>query len=340
VGPTGKRAVAYATAGVFSAAGVAFALSHRYWRRHQGLSAPCDPELSLPEDVAHRVFAMRDGGESHLIEKGEGPAVVLLHGANLSAEAWSYQLRDLAGSHRVLALDLRGHGLSSAGSEEVTISAMADDVAEVLVALDLDHAVLAGHSMGGMVCQRVTRLHPELLGTRIGAIALIATSGGLGLPVPSWGLLAAAVGRVAGAGVGIWRPDQPALPTGDVGYLASRLGFGRRPRPAEVAETLRMLRSMAPDVFTTLVGEVLAFEERTPFGDVQVPVAVAVGTSDHLTPPLFARRLAAGFEHASLHEYSGAGHVLMYERRREITKLLESLSARAGTGPSTAAGGP
>ena len=215
--------------------------------------------------------------------------MVLLHGANLSAEVWSYQMRDLAGSHRVLALDLRGHGLSSAGSEEVTISAMADDVAEVLTALELDHVVLAGHSMGGMVCQRVARLHPELCGTRIGAIALIATSGGLGLPVPSWGLLAAAVGRVAGAGVGIWRPDQPALPTGDVGYLASRLGFGRRPRPAEVAETLRMLRAMEPDVFTDLVGELLAFEEKEAFGDIEVPVAVAVGTSDHLTPPLFTR---------------------------------------------------
>ena len=63
---------------------------------------------------------------------------------------------------------------------------MADDVAEVLVALDLERAVIAGHSMGGMVCLRLARRHPELLGTRVGAIALIATSGGLGLPVPSW----------------------------------------------------------------------------------------------------------------------------------------------------------
>ena len=259
-------------------------------------------------------------------------AEVLLHGANLSAEVWSYQLRDLAEAHRVIALDLRGHGLSSAGSEDVTISAMAGDVAEVLAALDLGQAVLVGHSMGGMVCQRVARAHPELLGTRIGAIVLMGTSGGLGLPVPSWGRLAAAVGRVAGAGVGIWRPGRPALPTGDTGYLASRLGFGRRPRPAEVVATLRMLRSMDPEVFTGLVGEVLGFEEKAPFGDLDVPVVVAVGTSDHLTPPLFARRLAAGFDQASLHEYEGAGHMLMYERREEIADLLGAVSARVGTG--------
>jgi pimeloyl-ACP methyl ester carboxylesterase len=328
VAPSGKRAVAYATAGVLSAAGIAYALSHQYPRRHRGAAERGDPELAVPDDVEHRVLVMRDGGESHLIERGQGPTVLLLHGANLSADVWSYQLRDLALTHRVIALDLRGHGLSRAGAEGVTISAMAGDVAEVLAELDIGPVVLAGHSMGGMVCLRVARRHPDLFGTRIGAIALIATSGGLSLPVASWGRLAATVSRVAGAGVGIWRPGRSTVPTGDAGYLASRLGFGRRPRPAEVAATLRMLRAMDPEVFTGLVGEVLGFEERAAFGNVEVPVVVAVGKSDHLTPPPFARRLAAGFEHASLFEYDGAGHMLMYERREEISGLLEALSAR------------
>ena len=168
----------------------------------------------------------------------------------------------------------------------------------------------------------------------------MGTSGGLGLPVPSWGRLAAAVGRVAGAGVGMWRPGRPALPTGDTGYLASRLGFGRRPRPAEVAATLRMLRSMDPEVFTGLVGEVLGFEEKAPFGDLDVPVVVAVGTSDHLTPPpLSPGGWQPGFERASLNEYDGAGHMLMYERREEIDDLLDALSARAVAARGFTAGG-
>ena len=328
--PSDKRVVAYATAAVFSAAGLAFALSHRYLRTHESSAAP-DPELAVPDDVVHREIAMRDGGEIHLIERGEGPPLMLLHGASLSSEAWSYQLRDLAPNHRVIALDLRGHGLSTAGHEGVTISAMADDVDEVLIALDLSDVVLAGHSMGGMVCLRLARHHPELVGTRIGAIALIGTSCGLGVPVPSWGRLSAAVSRVAGAGVGIWRPARTALPTGDTGYLASRIGFGRRARPVEVVETLRMLRATEPEVFTGLVGEVLAFEEREEFGGVEVPVVVAVGTSDHLTPPLYARRLVAGFENATLVEYEGAGHMLMYERRAEISDLLDKLSARVSS---------
>ncbi|MGO8722811.1 MAG: alpha/beta fold hydrolase [Acidimicrobiales bacterium] len=326
--PDAKRAVALVAAGAFSVAGVAFAVSHEYTRRLRRSGAHDDPELSVPDGVGHRVLAMRDGGESHLIELGEGPPVVLLHGANLSAEVWSYQLRDLSEKHRVLALDLRGHGLSRAGSEDVTIPAMAEDVAQVLEELDLDRAVLVGHSMGGMVSLRLFRCHPELLGTRIGAVALVATSAGVGLPSPSWARLASAVSLVAGAGVGIWRPGR-SFATADAGYLASRVGFGRKARPAEVAATMRMLRAVDPQVFAKLVSEVLGFNESAPYGDIGVALAVAVGSSDHLTPPLYARRLAAGFERAELSEYAGAGHMLMYERREEIDELLTALSARA-----------
>jgi len=326
VAPDAKRAVAYLAAGAFSAAGVAFALSHEYTRRIRRRSSPSDPELSMPEDVTHHVLAMRDGGEAHLVEAGEGPALVLLHGANLSAQVWSYQLRDLSSMCRVIAMDLRGHGSSRAGSEDVTITAMAGDVAEVLAALDLERAVLVGHSMGGMVSLRLARCHKELLAKRVGALALISTSAGIGLPVPNWRRLMGAVGLLAGAGVGIWHPGEAVVRT-DAGYLASRLGFGHHPRPAEVAMTMGMLRAMDPQIFGKLVSEVLGFEESASFGDLGVPVAVAVGSSDRLTPPLHARKMAASIEHASLNEYPGAGHMLMYERRDEIDELLSSLSA-------------
>ncbi|HLN04655.1 MAG TPA: alpha/beta hydrolase [Acidimicrobiales bacterium] len=329
--PRGKQILAYAAAGALGAAGIAYGVSRAYASRRQRRAAPDDPDLGVPADVVHHALLMRDGGESHLIERGVGPAVLLLHGASLSADVWSYQLRDLAEWHRVIALDLRGHGRSSAGSEGVTISAMAGDVAEVVAALDLERAVLAGHSLGGMVCLRLARRHPHLLGTQVGAIALISTSDGMGLPLLSWDRLASAVGRVAGSGAGLLRAGRPAIPAGDVGYLASRLGFGRHPRPAQVAATLRMLRATEPGVFTGLIAEVLGFEERAPFGEVGVPVAIAVGTSDRLTPPHFARRLAGSIRHASLNEYVDAGHMLMYERREEIDDLLDALCAKVAS---------
>ena len=294
------RVAGIAAVGVLSAAGLAYGISREYVRRQRASEPGQDPELVAPDDVLHSTLVMRDGGELHLIERGDGPPVLLLHGASLAAEVWSYQLRDLAQAHRVIALDLRGHGRSVPGSEGVTISSMADDTAEVVAALELERAVVAGHSLGGMVCLRMARRHPNLLGDRVGALGLIATSGGLALPVPSWDRLAGAVGRAASSGAGVLRGSRPTLPGGDIGYLASRLGFGRQPRPAEVAATLRMLRATEPGVFTGLFSEVLGFEERAAFEQVEVPVAVAVGTSDLLTPPYFARRLAASFPHANV----------------------------------------
>jgi len=142
----------------------------------------------------------------------------------------------------------------------------------------------------------------------------------------------ATLGSAAGSGTGLLRPDRAALPDGELGYLASRLGFGHEPRPAEVDATLRMLRATPPRVVVGLLGEVAGFEERAGFEEVGVPVAVAVGSKDHLTPPRLARRLAESFPGATLNEYPGAGHMLMYERREEIDALLDSLSARAACG--------
>jgi hypothetical protein len=104
--PSDKRVVAYATAAVFSAAGLAFALSHRYLRTHESSAAP-DPELAVPDDVVHREIAMRDGGEIHLIERGEGPPLMLLHGAEPP--------RDRARPERPRALHRRPRGRHDLG---------------------------------------------------------------------------------------------------------------------------------------------------------------------------------------------------------------------------------
>lgn len=349
VGSRTGATLAWGAAGALTLAGVGYAAARGYvaWRRSH---AAVDPELELPEGVVHHHLSSPAGGEVHAVELGSGPPVVLLHGAGLAADVWAYQLRDLSADHRVVAVDLRGHGGSTLAPEPVapdpsgrpaagtagdlTISAMADDVAVALEVLGIDGAVLAGHSMGGMVALRMLRDRPELAGGVVAAVAFVSTSAGLGLAVPAWETLARTIGRAAGSGATRVQGGRPSLPRGDLGYLASRLGFGRDPRPEQVAATLAMLRATPSAVFRALWPEVLAFEERAPYATAGLPVAVAVGSADRLTPPLYARRIAAGFEHAVVHEFVGAGHMLMYERRDALDDLLEQLAVRAARGPS------
>jgi len=327
--PSARRTVAYAAAGAITAAGAGFALVKAYGAiRRRQRDAP-DPELQLPGDGRPVELVTEDGGLLNAVEFGSGPPLVLLHGAGLSSEVWAYQVRDLAEQCRVMVVDLRGHGGSAPGADGVTIAAMAGDVAALLEHLDLNEVVLAGHSMGGMVIQRLCRREPATVKERVSAVALLATTGGVDIEFPAWERLSRAVGRVVGAGSVLLRGNRPTVPGGDLGFLASRIGFGHAPRSDQVRETLRLLRQMDPLTYAALFPEIFGFDERPAFvglGDLRV--AVAVGSSDRLTPPSHGRRLAAAFGSASYEELEGAGHMLMYERRSAVSALLAALVAR------------
>lgn len=326
--PRPARSAAYVAAGLLGAATGAYALARGYGAHLRQVAVAEDLDLELPDGIVTSWLTAPDGARLHVVELGGGSPVVLLHGAGLSSQVWAYQLRDLAGARRVVVPDLRGHGRSVAGIDGVTISAMAEDVGAVIDVLGLEGAIVVGHSMGGMVALRLARHHHELLGGPIAAIALLSTSGGLGPKVPAGDHFGRLVGSVVGSGLGHLRRGRPVFPAGDLGYVASRLSFGTRARPEHVAATLALLQGTDPDVLTRLAGEVLGFEERGGFGDLELPVAIAVGTKDWLTPPRHARRLAASVPRATLHEYVGAGHMLMYERREEIADLVAELERR------------
>ncbi len=93
---------------------------------------------------------------------GDGaPTVVLLHGWSCDRTYWREQIGDLARSHRVIAVDLAGHGDSGANRTDWTFEGLADDVIAVLEEEDVDDAVVVGHSMGGPIALLVAQRAPE-----------------------------------------------------------------------------------------------------------------------------------------------------------------------------------
>jgi esterase len=97
-----------------------------------------------------------------VIEQGDGPPVVILHGVFGSARNWSTIAKHLAAKHRVLAIDLRNHG-DSPHAPSMTYAEMAADVLALIEARRLDAPALIGHSMGGKVAMLAALLHPELI---------------------------------------------------------------------------------------------------------------------------------------------------------------------------------
>jgi pimeloyl-ACP methyl ester carboxylesterase len=83
-----------------------------------------------------------------VLEAGQGPTLVLLHGLFGSARNWGAVQKALAADYRVVALDLRNHG-ASPHAWGMSYAAQAADVAETLTALGIESAIVLGHSMGG-----------------------------------------------------------------------------------------------------------------------------------------------------------------------------------------------
>jgi 3-oxoadipate enol-lactonase len=94
---------------------------------------------------------------------GEGPDVLLIGGLGDTVESWQFQLDGLADRYRMTAFDNRGAGRTAMPEGPVTEEMMADDAAEVLRALGISGAHVAGFSGGSMLAQHLALRHPELV---------------------------------------------------------------------------------------------------------------------------------------------------------------------------------
>ncbi len=91
---------------------------------------------------------------------GDGPQLVLLHAYGRSLADWDASAALLTSGHRVLAIDLPGHGRSPAISPW-TIPAVVRHITDTLDAQGVPEAVVVGHSLGGLVAVEYARAHPD-----------------------------------------------------------------------------------------------------------------------------------------------------------------------------------
>lgn len=84
-------------------------------------------------------------------DDGAGHCIILLHGFCGSREYFNKIIPELSKKHRVIAVDLRGHGHSSTAKGDYRIEQMADDIAKLIQVLEIDKVTMIGHSLGGYV---------------------------------------------------------------------------------------------------------------------------------------------------------------------------------------------
>jgi pimeloyl-ACP methyl ester carboxylesterase len=105
----------------------------------------------------------RDGVSLAYEDNAQGVSpIVFIHGWSCDHTMFAPQIEYFGARHRVVAVDLRGHGKSDAPQGEYTLPSFADDVAWLLGELSIDKATIVGHSMGGQVALEFGARHPEL----------------------------------------------------------------------------------------------------------------------------------------------------------------------------------
>lgn len=223
------------------------------------------------------------------------PTVVLLHALGCTAYlSWAMTIGELSHSYRVVTLDQRWHG-RGIRSPRFRFRDCADDVAAVMDELGVERAVVAGYSMGGAVAQLMWRQHPE----RVAGLVLCSTARnyrGASRERLFFPILTAAMHPLSGHA--LTRVERlaatlPEVPTMEITDPAS---WGRGE-----------LRSTSAWSMPEVLGELGRFNSAAWIGEVDVPTAVVVTTSDHTIPERRQRRLAASIEGATVHEAPG-GH--------------------------------
>jgi pimeloyl-ACP methyl ester carboxylesterase len=247
-----------------------------------------------------------DGTGLEVREAGHGPAVLLVHGFGGAKEDFADHLEPLGAHFRVVTFDHRGHGESDGPPDPAAYSfdRLAADVVAVADALGIDRFRLLGHSMGGMVAQRVVRAHPQ----RVEALVLMDTAPG---PIP--GLdpdvveLGAAICRDEGKDV-----LKPLMDEAATLETPSYLRLLReRPGYREFCEA--KWEALSPVMWATLAVEIVHQDDQLAMlTTVTCPTLVVVGAEDR--PFLDASRLmAATIPGAELVVVPDAGHSPQFE---------------------------
>jgi pimeloyl-ACP methyl ester carboxylesterase len=232
---------------------------------------------------------------------GGGRPLLAVHGFTGAKEDFAGPGGALAGrGWHVASPDLRGHGASPAPPTGYGLVEMAGDLVALADALDWPGFVLLGHSMGGMVAQRLALDHPQ----RVRALVLVGTTHGA-VDVDR-GLVELACEVVRGGGM-------PALVAAQRALLAdaAETPSGRRLRarfPDWEDYRDRSILACSPDMYVEAVKAMLDATSRLDaLAALDVPTLVVVGEEDEVMLD-GSRRLAAAIPGAELVVLAGAAH--------------------------------
>jgi non-heme chloroperoxidase len=253
--------------------------------------------------------------------KADGRPILLIHAWSQNHLCWAKQYEGaLADEFRLVAYDLRGHGMSDAPlePEHYTDGALwADDVAAIIEQLRLDRPVLVGWSYGAFVIGDYVRAYGQ---DRIAAIAFVGGAVKLG---------ESAFGTLIGPGFLDHFADLTAddLPTNIRAMPAFVRGLSAKPLPSDDFETALAWNIVVPArIRASLAAREIDLDD--VLHALEVPLLVAHGRADSIVLPAMAEHVLATIPVAEASWYDDAGHAPHLEEPERFNRELAALTRR------------
>ena len=276
-----------------------------------------ETDPNLPEG---RYVELPGRGRTFVREGGvEGaPTILLLHGWTANADLnWRSAYPDLVERFHVVAPDHRGHARGIRDGQPFRLEACADDAATLLDVLGIDHAIVAGYSMGGPIAQLLWKRHRRL----VDGLVLCATSRTFNGTTREHAMFS----LLSGASVAARR-----LSADKRAAFAMRLMAHRHVEPAAwswASDTIAAHDWLAIIEAGRAIGR---FDSRHWINTVDVPTACVVTTRDHVVPPARQHELAAAIRSATVHTVPGDHAVCLAHAEVFVPRLLDAIDSVLG----------
>ena len=270
-----------------------------------------------------------DGVRLHYVDRGKGPAVVLLHGDAVMLQDFDVSglLPLAAEQHRVIAFDRPGYGYSERPRSTIwTPFAQAELIAGALKQIGVERAVVVGHSWGTLVALAMALDNPPLVS---GLVLLSGYYYGTARPDVVPGSLPAV--PVGGDLLAYTVAPFMARLTGPLGVKASFAPAPVSPKFADFPKAMALrpsqIHASAADA-ALMVPSAMALSRR--YGELGLPVIIMAGQGDLIVhADKHAQRLVGDIKGADLRIVPDQGHMLHYAVPEQVVTAIGDVASRA-----------
>ena len=247
---------------------------------------------------------------------GEGPPVVLLHGAPADSRTWQWMVPDLARDHTVVAWDAPGFGRSSDIDDSWRAAEFADALAAFIAALGLERPHVVGHSFGTMIALSLFQRHHAVPGS----LVLIGGYAGWAGSLPP-----AEVARRLEMFLGMGELGDAYDPLSYPGLFSDLI-----PADREVALASMMREDVRPAAIRAAAHTGAESDLRPVLPTVDVPTLVLHGEVDARSPLASAEALHAAMPTSQLVVLAGLGHACLVEDPEACAAEIRRFVASVG----------